>query len=83
MDVKRSFGSQPSSLSRSILPLCTSQIFSGLFAKGSRKTLISLYHHPSLMHLMTRQDLLAVLLRRYTCARVVVGNARSAAIKTF
>ena len=32
---------------------------------------------------MTRQDLLAVLLRRYTRARVVVGNGRSAAIKTF
>ena len=35
------------------------------------------------MRLMTRQDLLAVLLRRYTRARVVVGNGRSAAIKTF
>ena len=31
------------------------------------------------MRLMTRQD----VLRRYTCARVVVGNGRSAAIKTF
>ena len=35
------------------------------------------------MRLMTRQDLLAVLLRRYTRARVVVGYGRSAAIKTF
>jgi hypothetical protein len=29
------------------------------------------------------QDLLAVLLHRYTRARVVVGNGRSAVIKTF
>jgi hypothetical protein len=36
--VRRSFGSQPSSLNRSILPLCTSQIFNGLFAKESSKT---------------------------------------------
>jgi hypothetical protein len=35
------------------------------------------------MRLMTRQDLLATLLRRYTRAGVVVENGRSAAIKMF
>jgi hypothetical protein len=35
------------------------------------------------MRLMPREDLLAVLLRRYNRAKVVVGNGRIAAIKTF
>jgi hypothetical protein len=48
---------------------------------GVEEDLISLYHHPSLMRLMARQDLLAVLLHRYT--RVLVRNGRSAAIEAF
>jgi hypothetical protein len=35
------------------------------------------------MRLMTRQDLFAVFLRRYTHARVVVGNGRRGLIKVF
>jgi hypothetical protein len=54
--------------------------FERTISQGVEKDLISLYRHP---FLMTRQDLLAVLLRRYTRARVVVRNGRSAAIKAF